>query len=85
MAAKNVRVSLNSPALRAVMQSAAMQSDLVARGERIAAAAGGSGDFEVDATTNRDRAVVFVRTATSEGRAAEAEKRALSRAIQAGR
>lgn len=83
--AQKVRIQLNSPGIVELLQSAAVQDDLAARGGRIAAAAGDAEDFEVAATMNRDRAVVFVRTATREGRAAEAEDRALTRAIDAGR
>lgn len=84
------RLQLNSAGFAELMRSQEIQADLADRGRRIADAASGSAegegdDFEVDATTNRDRAVVFVRTATRQARLAEAEDRALSRAIYAGR
>lgn len=85
MAAKSMRIELNRAGIVALLQSAEVAADLTGRGERIAAAAGGDGDFEVTTSTNRDRTVVFVRTATAKGRQAEAEDRALSRAIDAGR
>lgn len=85
MATKSMRIEVHSAAVVALLQGAELAADLAGRGERIAAAAGGDGDFEVTTTTNRDRTVVFVRTATAKGRQAEAEDRALSRAIDAGR
>ena len=80
---KSVRVALNRKGIVELLQSQAVADDLAARGDRIAAAAGEG--FEVKATTNRDRAVVFVSTETFEARQAEAETRALTRAIDAGR
>lgn len=82
---KSVRVALNPKGIVALLQSQAVADDLAARGERIAAAAGGADDFVVTATRNRDRAVVFVTTATHEARKSEAEGRALTAAIDAGR
>lgn len=83
--ATKVRIKLNSPAFRELMSSAAMQAELEARAERIATAAGGEPDFETNVTVGRDRAHAFVKTANNEGRRAEAEHRALTRAIDAGR
>lgn len=80
---KSVRVALNPKGIVALLQSQAVADDLAARGERIAAAAGEG--VEVRSTTNRDRAVTFVTTATTEARLAEAEDRTLTRAIDAGR
>ncbi|UGS26325.1 hypothetical protein K8F61_17115 [Microbacterium resistens] len=84
MATKGLRVKIHSPAVVALMQSQEVADDLTARGTRIAEAAGGEG-FEVRTTQNRDRAVVFVTTVTHEARKAEAEDRALTRAVGAGR
>lgn len=81
--ATKVRIQINSPGVVAVLSDPGVARDLAERGERIAAAAGDG--FEVDATRNRDRSVVFVTTATTEARKAEAEDRALTRAIDAGR
>lgn len=83
MATQKIRIELNRDGVVALLQSAEVAADLAARGERIASAAGDG--FEVKASTNRDRAVVFVSTETTEARRAEAEDRALTRAIDAGR
>jgi len=79
---KSVRVKIHSPGAVAILQSAGVAADLAARAGRVAAAAGPG--HEVSVTTNRDRVVASVRTATKEARAAEANNRALSRAIPAG-
>lgn len=83
MAAKSIRVKLNRDGVRALLASQDVADDLTKRGERIAAAAGEG--FEVTTTRNRDRVVVFVRSTTHEARRAEAEDRALTHAIDAGR
>ncbi|MFF2631960.1 hypothetical protein ACFVR6_03665 [Microbacterium sp. NPDC058021] len=85
MAMKSMRIELNRAGIVALLQSAELAADLVERGGRIASAAGDPEDYEVTATTNRDRTVVFVRTASPKGRQAEAEDRALTSAIDAGR
>ncbi len=85
MAVKSVRIALNPAGVVALLQSAEIAADLEARGNRIAEAAGGAPDFEVRSTRNRDRAIAFVTAATPAGRKAEAEDRALTRAIDAGR
>lgn len=81
--ASSLRLKINNDGIRELLGSAVVQDDLKARGDRIAAAAGGG--HAVTATTNRDRAVVFVTTTTHEARKAEAEDRALTRAIDSGR
>lgn len=81
----SLRIKFNSAGFRKLMSSPEMVADLQDRGDRIAAAAGGQPDFEADAGVGRDRAHAFVRTATAEGRRLEAEDRALTRAIDAGR
>lgn len=83
MAVKGLRVKINTKGASEVLSSAGVAADLAARGQRIAAAAGSG--FEVRQTRNRDRAVVFVTAATPEARKAEASKRALTRAVDAGR
>ena len=83
MAKVSMRIEHNSKGFAALMKSNSVMSDIEARGARIAAAAGEG--FEVNSTRNRDRSVVFVRTETTEARRAEAEDRALTRAIDAGR
>ena len=83
MSVQGFRLKLNKDGIVDLLQSEEVQQDLVARGARIAAAAGDG--VEAELTKNRDRAVVFVRTETNEARKAEAEDRALTRAIDAGR
>ena len=80
-----IRVKINSAGARAILRSAKVQADLERRGRAIAAAAGGGDDFEVETRVGANRVRTSVRTATHEGRKAEAEDRALTRAIDAGR
>ena len=83
--ASGVRVQLNRAGAKAILQSPEVVADLEERASRIAAAAGGAPDFEVDSRIGTTRARVSVRTATAEGRRAEAEDRVLSSAVDAGR
>lgn len=83
MAVQGFRLKLHKDGIVALLQSEEVKQDLAARGSRIAEAAGDG--VEAELTKNRDRAVVFVRTETNEARKAEAEDRALTRAIDAGR
>lgn len=83
MATKSVRIETNKAGIIALLQSAEVQNDLAARAGRIASAAGEG--FEATSTSNRDRAVAFVSTTDYDSRKAEAEDRALTRAIDAGR
>lgn len=85
MAVKGFRLKVNSDGVKALLQSAEVAGELARRGNAIAEAAGGAPDFEVVNTKNRDRAVTFVKTATTKGKKAEAEDRALTRALDAGR
>lgn len=80
---KSVRIELNRKGVVDILLSAQVQQDLTDRARRIQNAAGDG--FDVDVTENRDRSVVFVTTATQAAREAEAEARALTRAIDAGR
>lgn len=66
-------------------RSQAVNDALVAAGQRIAEAAGGAPDFEVEQRMSKSRARVLVRTATPDGMRAEATDRALTRALDAGR
>lgn len=81
----SIRIKLNSAGVKAVLQSPEMQADLQRRGDAMVAAAGGSPDFEAEVSIVGDRAMGRVRTATTEGRLAEAKDRALTRALDAGR
>ena len=81
--AARVRVKLNSAGVRRLLQSPEVLADLVRRAESIAAAAGPG--MEVDSEIGPTRARASVRTATPEAVEAEAESRALTRAIDGGR
>lgn len=83
MAAKGMRIKLNRAGVQQLLVSQEVADDLTKRGERMADAAGDG--VEVTTTRNRDRAVVFVRTATFDAMKAEAEDRTLTRSIDAGR
>jgi hypothetical protein len=83
MAIKSMRIKLNRDGVRKLLASQEVADNLTPRGERIAAAAGEG--FEATTTKNRDRVVVFVTSTTTDAKRAEAEDRALTRAIDAGR
>lgn len=80
-----VRVKINSKGARALLRSEKVRANLDRRARRIAEAAGGEPDFEYESRIGSNRARASVRTATHEGRKAEAERRALTRALDAGR
>lgn len=82
---KKIRVKMNSAGARAILRSAEVQADTERRGRAIAAAAGGEPDFEVETQVGANRVRTSVRTATQKGREAEANQRALTRALDAGR
>lgn len=79
------RVEMNSAGAEAILKDPRVLAELEARGRRAASMAGGAPDFEVEGEIRSKRAHVSVRTATAEGRRAEAEERALSRALDAAR
>lgn len=78
-----VLIVVNHDAIGELLKSPEIQADLLARGNRIAGAAGDG--IEVEPTIGRNRARVTVRTATTDARIAEATDRTLTRAIDAGR
>lgn len=82
---KKIRVKMNSAGARAILRSAKVQADLERRGRAVAAAAGGEPDFEVESQVGSNRVRTSVRTATQKAREAEANDRALIRALDAGR
>jgi hypothetical protein len=82
---KKIRVKMNSKGARAILRSAEVQADTERRGRAIAAAAGGEPDFEVETQVGANRVRTSVRTATQKAREAEANQRALTRALDAGR
>lgn len=77
------KIEINGSAVQALLRSKEVTADLEARGNRIAAAAGPG--MEVSTVQGKDRVSVFVTTATTEARLAEAETRALTGSIDAGR
>jgi hypothetical protein len=79
------RIEINAAGVRALLQDPAVLADLKARAQRIAEKAGGEPDFEVESQIGATRARASVRTATFEGRRAEAKDRTLTQAIDAGR
>jgi hypothetical protein len=83
--AKKVRIKLNSAGARDLLRSPEIAADIDDRTRRIAEAAGGSPDFEASVVVGTNRVHGSVNTATQAGREAEANDRALTRAIDAGR
>jgi tRNA A37 threonylcarbamoyltransferase TsaD len=77
------KVTLRKANIGALLKSARVQAELKARADRIAAAAGPGMEASVRVGVNRARASVF--TATEEARDAEARRRSLTRALDAGR
>jgi hypothetical protein len=79
------KVEINVDGFNEARRSAAIQADLRARGERIAAAAGGASDYSVQDAPSKTRARVIVATATTKARHEEAVNRTLLGALDAGR
>lgn len=79
----NPRVKVSSKGARAILQSAEVQADLRRRTRAIAAAAGPGMLSEVEVGPNRARG--SVRTGSAVARKREAESKALTRALDAGR
>ena len=77
------RLEFHSEAFRALLQSPAVIAALEERGQRIAAAAGDG--FGVRVSVGRNRARVVVMAESREAKIAEAEHKALTSAIGAGR
>lgn len=78
-----VRIELNSQGVRDLLRSSEVKADLQRRADNIAAAAGPG--FVADSTTGPNRARASVGTTDIESMRAEAEDRALTRALDAGR
>lgn len=78
-----VRIELNRQAVRDLLRSPEVAADLKRRADAIAKAAGEGMESDIEIGPNRARA--SVRTATFEAVRAEARKRALTRALDAGR
>lgn len=77
------RIVLNRKGVRQLLRSPEVLADLDRRAKQIAAAAGSG--MEPSAMVGKGRARASVITATSGAREAEATRRALTRAIDAGR
>lgn len=80
-----IRIEVNQAAIREILKSDEVRADLEARAKRIAAAAGGEPDYEVDVRWGSTRARASVRTATFDAIRDEARNRTLSGALDAGR
>lgn len=63
----------------------AIQAEIDSRARAIADAAGGGDDFSAISSPGKDRARAVVTTSSEKGRKAEANDRALSSALEAGR
>lgn len=83
MAKAEVKIKLHKQAVRALLRSNEVLTDLQKRATDIAVAAGPG--MEVDTEIGRNRARASVRTATPEAVRAEAKDRDLTKAIDAGR
>lgn len=81
--ADSVKLKINRGAIGKLLKEPGVARDLTSRANRIAAAAGPG--MAVDSRLGRTRARASVTTATQEARRAEAEQRALTNAIGAGR
>lgn len=77
------RIKWNIKAFKALRRSPEVMSDLIARGSKVADAAGPG--FEISPVTGKNRGRVSVRTATAEAREENARTNSLVRAIDAGR
>lgn len=78
-----VRVVLNRSGIGQVLKSQALRSELERRAQAIAAASGP--EFAAKSSIGRTRALALAYTASDEGVAAESDRAALSRGIDAGR
>lgn len=84
----NVKVKMNSAGAREVLNSAGVQSDLMARASRIKARADsmGSGTYEADVQPGRNRAHARVKTPKGdfETMASQAKHNTLLKSLDAG-
>ncbi len=78
-----MKVDIDSRAVDALLKSRDVRADLERRGAAIAAAAGEG--MEVDSSVGATRARVVIFTDTFPARRAEASRRALTSALDAGR
>ncbi|PZE89943.1 hypothetical protein [Curtobacterium sp. MCBD17_008] len=80
-----IRIEMNQAGIRELLKSDEVRADLEARANRIAAAAGGEPDYEVDVRQGSSRVRASVRTATFPAILDEARNRTLSGSLDAGR
>ena len=80
--ANDVTVKLKLRGVNAVMTSRPVVSDIAARAQRIARAAGDG--FEAVVIPHKWTARAYVRTNSANGRAREAREKVLNRALSAG-
>lgn len=80
--AKKIRLEINAGNIGKLLRGSEVQTDLMARGNAIASAAGPGHSVDMTFT---DRAAVFIRTDTPEAMVAEARDRTLTSALDAGR
>jgi hypothetical protein len=80
-----VRWKWHMAGYREIRSAPKTQAEVRGRAERIASAAGPGMEVDSQITGGRGRARASVRTATTEARRAEANDRALTRALDAGR
>ena len=81
--AKSVRLEMNSAGFRQILRSEKVRDHLASRAQNIADAAGPG--MEASSAVGSNRARASVVTATREAMLAEAEDKALTSAIDAGR
>lgn len=81
--ATSIRVEMNRAGAIALLQSPAVAADLMARGQRVAAAAGPG--HMVTSRVGRTRVRVSVITAAPSAKRGEAVDRSLTRALDAAR
>lgn len=82
--ATSIRIKMNSKGAREILKSPAVAADLLRRGYLTQRAAG-PGSWLVSLHYGKNRARVSVITADNDARRAEAEDRALTRALDAAR
>lgn len=80
-----LRLKLHIAGFNQVRNDPKILADLMARGERVAAAAGGGEDFVVKDGSTKSRARVVVITATPVAMELEATQRTLTNALDAAR
>lgn len=83
--AGSVRIEITPGAIQEILKSPEVQNELGARADRIAAAAGGEPDYEVEVRVGATRARASIRTASFEAMRSEANDRTLLSALDAGR